>query len=183
MKILVLSNVPGSVDRIVDILHTHHNVIAKEANIAESTIASTAAEQLAKKAYDQVIVVARDPIQAGMLLNKKEKVDAAVCHTPEDVKLAKSNGANVIIIRDINSAAAHEIIATAASVSLRGLKIPQFRMPEVHQSQLEREEPAAKRRGIMGSKNAKAEQKEGPPRRAADPNSVVGKIKDYLGIL
>ncbi len=177
MKILVLSNVAGSVDKIMDILQSHHNVIAKEANIAESTMASTAADQLAKKAYDQVIIVARDPIQAGMLLNKKEKVDAAVCGSLEDVKLAKANGANVIVIRDINASSAHEIIANAASPSLRGIKIPQIRLPETKPQ-------VSQTRGTSDNKkNDEKEDEEEAPRRRANPNSLTGKIKDYLGIL
>ncbi len=188
MRLLVLSNVPGSVDKIVDVLQSRHNVIAKEANMAESTIASMASEQLKGKSYDEVIVVARDPIQAGMLLNKKEGVDAVVCSTLDDVRLAKDNGANVIVIRDINSASVHEIVAQAAGMSFRGLKMPEMRMPEVHmpQAQPRQQEREAPRRGILGSRKAKRPEpveEEEAPRRGQKSGKIVDKIKDYLGII
>ena len=187
MKILVLSNVLGSVDKIVDVLHDRHNIIAKEANMAESTMATTASEQMKEKAYDQVIVIARDPIQAGMLMNKKEGLDAAVCNSVEDVKLAKDNGANVIVIRNIHSESVPEIVAEAASISLRGFKMPQIKVPEVRIPQAAPRQPQQpdQRHGILGSRKARREpeEEESRPARTSHPGSLVDKIKDYLGIV
>lgn len=173
---------------LVDILRSHHNVLAKEANMAESTMAGAAAEQLKEKKVDRVIVVARDPIAAGILLNKKEGVEAAVCSSVDDVRLAKDNGANVIIVRDINSGTAHEIIVNAVGGSLRGFKMPQIKVPEVRVSRAPQAQPerTESRHGILGRKKAKRQpepEEEKEPMRTAHPNSIVGKIKDYLGIV
>ncbi|MDE1873794.1 MAG: hypothetical protein KGI04_01590 [Candidatus Micrarchaeota archaeon] len=204
MKILVLSNVLGSVDKIVDVLHDRHNVVAKEANMAESTMAGTAADQLNAGTYDQVIVVARDPIQAGMLLNKKEGVDAAVCGSVDDVTLAKSNGANAIVIRDIDADSVHEIVAQAAGISLRGLRMPQMHAQPQQQARPQRVErssepsaplfkmPAFKMPQLLPKQQArnqvqkKAKQpapEEYQPPRTARSGSMKDKIKDYLGII
>jgi len=200
MKILVLSNVLGSVDKIIDVLGERHNVVAKEANMAESTMASTAAEQLRAKAYDAVIVIARDPIQAGMLLNKKDGVDAAVCGSVDDVNLAKSNGANAIVIRDIHSDSAAEIVAQAAGMSLRGLRIPHMRAPQQAEEVAEQREPLFKlpsfrmpsllpkrqdsRRTAPGQKREAQPAPEAAAQpRAARSGSIKDKIKDYLGIM
>lgn len=162
MKILVLSNVLGSVDKVVEVLNDRHNVVAKEANMAESTMANAAADQLNSKMYDAVIVIAKDPIQAGMLLNKKEGVDAAVCGSVDDVNLAKSNGANAIVIRDIESDAVEGIVAQAAGLSLRGLRIPQFRAPQ----------QAAQR---AGPAQAKAQRTQEP----AEPSAPLFKMPSF----
>jgi hypothetical protein len=186
VRLLVLSNIPGSVDRIVDILQTHSNIIAKEASMAESTMASMVAEQLKNRSYDQAIVVARDPIQAGILLNKKDGVQAVVCHSIDDVRLAKENGANVIVIRNMSSDSAAEVIAQAAGMSARGIKMPQIRMPEslLPQQQPKQQEKEPQKRGILVSRKAKKpEPEEEEPRRGSHSGKMMDKIKDYLGIV
>ena len=192
MKLLVISNVSGSVDKIVDILQNRSNVIAKESNATSATIAPSAAEQLSSGAYDMVLVVARDPIGAGMLLNKQEGIDAAVCNSVDDVKLAKDNGANVIVVRDIDSAALQDIVVQAAGggfahgMKMPQVKMPQMKMPEMKMPQMgqkqqpEREEK--KQKSIMAKKQ-KEEEEEVEERHTSNDGTLIGKIKDYLGIL
>ncbi|MDE1855210.1 MAG: RpiB/LacA/LacB family sugar-phosphate isomerase [Candidatus Micrarchaeota archaeon] len=212
MRLLVLSNVAGSMDKVVDILQSRHNVVAKEANISESTIAANAESQLSSKAFDVIIVVARDPIQAGMLLNKKEGIDAAVCSSVEDVQLARNNGANAIVIRDINSDLLHDILSEVTGGGLPRLKIPQIRVqqnaaapqqrarqaqePEEERAQLfkipsfkmpqliPKQQPVGKR-AMPSQKKAKqiAEPEEEERPRTPRSGSLVDKIKDYLGIV
>lgn len=192
MRILILSNVSGSVDKIVDVLQNSHNVTAKEANTSMATMAGTAAEQLRKGAYDEVFVVAKDPIGAGVLLNKQEGVIAVVCGSTEDVELAQQNGANVVVIRNIDSDTIYEIVTQAAGSGgmLRSIKMPQIKIPKVlpKQQQTQQEIPARedKRQKIVLANKARQEMEKDEEEESAHTphdNSVVGKIKDYLGIL
>lgn len=193
MRLLVLSNVPGSTDKIADILQNHSNIHSRDMpNVSNATIAQTAGEQLRGRSRDQVIVVARDPIGAGMLLNKQDGVDAAVCGSLDDVKLAKENGANVIVIRDINSNELQEIVAQAAGsggvthmIKMPQMKMPQIKMPETRapQPMPKQQEREEKRQKIVMPKKAKQEAQQEEQTRTHRSNGVVDKIKDYLGIL
>ena len=193
MRLLVLSNVSGSVDKIVDVLHKNHNVVAKESNASVATMASMAAEQLAKGACDQVIMVARDPMAAGVLLNKQEGVVAVVCNSTDDVRLAKDNGANVIVIRNIDADELHEIVVQATgtggvmgSIKVPQIKMPAVKMPDIMPKQQSREEMPAqepKRQKIVFAKKPKQEVQREDDVRTPNDGTIVGKIKDYLGII
>lgn len=202
MRLLVLSNVSGSVDKIVGLLQSNQNIIAKESNATTITMARTAAENLRNGTYDTVIVVARDPIGAGMQLNKQDGVNAAVCGSSEDVKLAKEDGANAIVIRDINADELQDIVVQAAGSGgvMHGIKMPQIKMPEVKMPQFaqkEKEEEVEaegeeaprreeKRQKMVSSRKAKeAEEEEAyeEEMHTSSDDSIVGKIKDFFGII
>jgi ribose 5-phosphate isomerase RpiB len=200
MRLLILSNVAGSVDKIVDSLGKNHNVIAKESgSTSPATMANTAAEQLKNGKYDEVIVIAKDPIGMGMLLNKQEGVVAAVCGSTEDVSLAKQNGANAIVIRDIDSEELYSIVVQAtgsggmiSSIKMPQVKMPQLKMPEMKMPQLPRQQLKQeaqpredKRQRLVAQKKPKqeAEDEEEEERPPSNDSGIVGKIKDYLVIL
>ncbi|VVB77426.1 Ribose/Galactose Isomerase [uncultured archaeon] len=196
MKLLVLSNVPGAVDRVIDLVQQHGNVVAKESMMTNDAIAYTAQGELHNGTYDQLIVIAKDPIGAGMILNKQEDVEAAVCDSAEDVKMANSNGANVIVIRNPDSDSLGDILNEAvgrsgASKIAAGIRIPSFaRKPEPRPAQgqaqvqrRERERPMpAPKKVELSKEEAEAEEKLESLKTARNGN-LVGKLKDALGIL
>ncbi len=189
MKLLVLSNVSGSVDRVVDLLNSN-NVVAKETSTPMSGIAKTAGEQLRNGGYDMVIVVAKNPIGAGMLLNKQDGVEAAVCGSVDDALQAKENGANVIVIRDIDSDELHDILAASLGHgSIMGrmkleVKVPEIKVPQIPKVDLKMQKGAAEERRpakIMKKPRQAAEEEE--EIKGSDGMTLIGKIKDYLGIM
>lgn len=214
MKLLVMSNVPGSVDKVVDIVERSNNVVAKETSATTSGIAHAVGEQVRNGSCEQAIVIAKDPIGVGMLLNKEDGVEAAVCSSIEDAQLAKENGANVIVIRDFMSEDLHDIVAQAVGGHGgmgKGLKLG-IKMPQIMQKQHEKEEekeekkaeekreeereakreekkeeqrlPKEKQKAMAERKAEQAESDEDDEgTHTSNDKSLVGKIKDYLGIV
>ncbi len=198
MKLLVVSNVSGSIDKIVDAVQQSHNVVAKEVSVSTSALAQTVGDQLRGGSYDEAIVIARDPIGAGMALNKQEGVEAAVCSNLEDAQLAKKNGANVIVIRNLDSEEVMDVIneSVGSGGMIRNLK--NIKMPKMPQKQAAVEEepepqaqaPAPKEKPRAAKMGKKAEpqqpaEEEQEPEEASPPSrpGIVGKIKDFLGIM
>ncbi|MEM3781710.1 MAG: hypothetical protein QXT43_01985, partial [Candidatus Micrarchaeaceae archaeon] len=70
MRILVLSNVPKSVDTVVYGLG-NSNIVAKETSLTSAELADSVAGELGS-GYDVCVVLAKDPILVSMLLNKKD---------------------------------------------------------------------------------------------------------------
>ena len=67
MKLLVLSGVSGSVDRVVDIIQQSNSVVAKESTMTNDALARAAQDALGAGSYDLILVIAKDPIGAGMV--------------------------------------------------------------------------------------------------------------------
>ena len=160
MKLLVLSNVPGSVDKLVSIVQKSHSVVAKESVMTTDQMVRSVAEEIESGNYDQVVVAAKDPIKTGMLLNKCEAVQAAVCGSVDDVEQARESGANAIVIRDTNSDELYGIVSKIAesgmthtirssikapSLSILKKKAPARQWPSFHKEK-ERQESRRKRR-------------------------------------
>jgi len=196
MKLLVLSNVTGSVDRVVDLIQQSSNFVAKESNMTNDAITRAAQDAIASEAYDLVVVVAKDPIGAGMALNKQKELEAAVCGSADDAKLAKDNGANVIVIRDVRSDALNDILVAAgggASVSNKikaGIRLPSFgRGKEASEEQDEEDEddqrpPAPKARKAQAKKEDAEDEKEEEKLEGRSPRKgLIGKLMDALGIV
>jgi len=186
MKVLIISNVPGSVDLLVDILESNHNVIAKEINASTYVLAQAAAEQIRKGIFGNAIVVAKDPIGVCMALNKHEGVNAAVCNTSEDVELAKSNGANVIALRDINSSELPEMVSLIVSGGIAENIRANIRLPRVFPKKTTVEEKVngerqQQARAPKSQETQKEEQYE--EFKPSGRQDIISKIKDYLGIL
>ena len=51
MKFLVLSNIPGGVDRVVDAVQQRNSVVAKESGMTNDAMARTASEDLRNGLY------------------------------------------------------------------------------------------------------------------------------------
>jgi Ribose/Galactose Isomerase len=192
MKLLVLSGVSGSVDRVVDILQQSNSVVAKESTMTNEALARAAQAALETGTYDMVMVIAKDPIGAGMLLNKREEIEAAVCGSADDARLAKDNGANVIVIRDAGSDSLGDIlkeVSGSAGLSQRlraSVKIPAL----VKRQDAEDDEdpgPVPKAKKAPAKKPAEEEDDSADEQKlaslSAQRKGLVGKLKDALGIL
>lgn len=198
MKILVLSNVIGSVDKVVDMVQQGNSVVAKESPMTTEGLARSARTALKDGEYELVVVAAQDPIGAGMLLNKQDGIDAAVCDSAEDASAARDNAANVIVIKDVRSEALEDVLGTftgsggSPQKPKAGIKMPSFgkrRAPEgAGQSVL-----APKAKKVPPSKKAAAgEGDEGDDDgedesklEALEPQrkDIIGKLKNALGII
>lgn len=194
MKLLVLSNISGTTDMVLDALGDSVNVVAKEANLATDAMAGIVIEQMNRRAYDRILIIAKDPIGAGIAMNKQEGIEAAVCGSVDDVRLANDNGANVIIIRDPHSKDFESILDAVAQSGgmLKGLKL-NVKMPKLapKQENVATSAPAALQRPKKKKPAPEEEQEEEAPQPEPAPEDedvaprkgVVGKLKDYLGIM
>ncbi len=193
MKMFVLSNIPGSTDRVIDALGDSVNVVAKESAMTTDALAGIVSEQMQKHAYDMVLVLAKDPIAAGMLMNKQEGIEAAVCSSADDVSSASESGANVIILKDPKSKDMDAILyqVTQSKGLLKGLKLsvklpkPAPKPEAEEKEEDEEKEPAPPR---LLKRKEKPKQEEPEPEQADDAQrpprkGITGKIKDYLGIV
>jgi hypothetical protein len=194
MKLLVLSNVSGSTDAVVDALGESGRVVAKEVNLAIDAMAEMASEQMKKHSYDKLLVITKDPMRAGIIMNKQEGINAAVCGSADDVTMANESGANAIIIKDIYSREFQEMMRNVASSGavLQGFKL-NFKLPTMPKKQESEPEEHDKKNDerVSEARNAeKAREKEREREESLrkDPSGqprdgVVGKLKDYLGII
>ena len=195
MKMFVLSNIPGSTDRVLDALGDSVNVVAKESAMTTDALAGIVSDQMEKHAYDIVLVMAKDPIAAGMMMNKQEGIEAAVCSSAEDVSSASESGANVIILKDPKSKDLDAILyqVTQSKGLLKGLKLSvklpkPAPKPEADEKEDEEKEPAPHRLLKRKDKPKQEEPEEPEPEQddgAQRPprKGITGKIKDYLGIV
>ena len=193
MKLLVLSNVPGSVDKLVSIVQKSHSVVAKETSMTTDQIVRSVAEEIESGTYDQVVVAAKDPIKTGMLLNKCDQVQAAVCGSVEDVEQARESGANAIVIRDTDSGELYGIVSKivesgmthtirssikAPSLSILKKKAPGRQWPSFHKDKPTQPEPQEEE-NVVTEDYADEELEEVSSKR----KGIIGKIKNALGIL
>lgn len=194
MKLLVLSGVPGSIDGVVDIIQQSNSVVAKESAMTNDALARSAQDALASGSYDLILVIAKDPIGAGMVLNKKGEVEAAVCDSAEDARLAKDNGANVIVIRDVRSDALGDILGEVSGsqgVSQRiraGIKMPSLGKRQEAEGKDEEEKSASVPKARKAPANRQAEEEGGEDEEklrslSSQRKDLLGKLKDALGIL
>jgi hypothetical protein len=189
MKVLVLSNVPGGVDDIVSLLEGQHSVTAKEAASAPQELAEAAAAQLASGSYAMVVVVAKDPVAVSIALNKKEGVVAAVCNTAEEAQLARRNAANAVVVKEMERGQLDEILSIAISGSGVFKRIGDMarQQPKAQERLSVKPVPDQKaQKAFAQGGQAKRQEREqqGEAQMPQKPRSgVVGKLKDYLGIV
>jgi Ribose/Galactose Isomerase len=194
MKLLVLSGIPGSVDGVVDIIQQGNSVVAKESTMANDAIARAAQDALDAGSYDLILVIAKDPIGAGMVLNKREGLEAAVCDSADDARLAKDNGANVIIIKNVRSGALSDILKEVSGSAGIPQKIrASVKMPSIGKRREADEDsedgedaraPRAKK--TPAKKQVEEDDSEGEAKLeslSAQRKDLLGKLKDALGIL
>lgn len=100
MKVLTISNVPGSVDNIVDVLDKEGvSVVAKEGDYNLETLAQHVSDYLKQGNFGIVIVVPDDYVGASMLLNKYDHIRAALCSSRNDIEMANRHNVNTIILK------------------------------------------------------------------------------------
>ncbi len=100
MKVLAVSNVEGWTDRIVDLFEDKDvNIVAKESAGKLRDVGAMVSEAMAKGIYEYAIVAVDDHVGATVVLNKYENLRAAECSSGEDLKLARDNSVNVIIVK------------------------------------------------------------------------------------
>ncbi len=97
MRVFLISNVPGSIDRLVDMLGQVCSVVAKEVGSDVNGMGKSVNEAV-KNGYGLVIAVPDDPVAAGMQFNKYDAVNAASCSSDDDIKKAFADSANVLIL-------------------------------------------------------------------------------------
>jgi hypothetical protein len=191
MKILVLSNVIGSVDRLVDMVQQGNSVVAKESPMTTEGLARSARAALKDGSYDLVVVAAQDPIGAGMLLNKQDGIDAAVCDSAEDAAAAKDNAANVVVIKDVRSDATEDILGTFAGVSAAAqrpkatAKLASFsKRPDAAKKEAApRKAPPARQEEDEDGDDGDGEDESRLEAVSSGRKDLIGKLKNALGII
>lgn len=194
MRLLVLSNVTGSVDSVVGMIPQSNNVVAKELAMTNDAIARAAQDALKAGSCDLVLVIAKDPIGAGMVMNKKEEIEAAVCDSAEDARLAKGNGANVIVIRDARSGSLGDMLAeisgSAGVLQRATIRMPSFGRRQAPEGEAEEGEdqraPAPKAKRMQPRKQPEEDSGEDAAKLeslSSQRKGFVGKLKNALGIL
>lgn len=178
MKVLAISNSEGCVERIADVFEsTEASIVAKEEKESDDELFGRVSEAMGRGSYDYAIVVAGDHVAASISLNKFQNIRAALCDNREDMRLARSNGANVIIVR----ADQRKLDYLAAGVER------QKKRPE---KPAEQERAAPERKETKAAKEEKEEkmgQAEDEPDLEGEPRGggkgIMGKLKDSLGIV
>ncbi len=170
LKILAISNSEGCVERIVEAFeNTDANIVAKEEKEGDEELFGRVSEAMNRGNYDYAIVAVDDHIAASITLNKLQNISAAVCDSRNEVRLARSHGANVIIVK---------VDQKKFDYLAVGIE-KQKRKPEKMEQQ--REVPEKKE-----AREEKAGEEEEPEEDYAPRSSgkgLMGKIKDSLGIV
>jgi hypothetical protein len=98
MRFYIISNVSDVSERFSDFIEKRgFNVTLKEINSDIKNIAKIASNNVSS---GYVIVLVDDPILASMILNKENKINAALCDSENDIASALKDNANVFIIGD-----------------------------------------------------------------------------------
>ncbi|MEM0074294.1 MAG: hypothetical protein QXR85_00265 [Candidatus Micrarchaeaceae archaeon] len=189
MRILVLSNVPRSVDAVVNGLGSN-SIVAKEVNVQSGELADIAANELGN-GYDVCVVMAKDPILVSMVLNKKEGIMAAVCNSAADVALGKSSNANVFVIRDPKSQALGEITSAISKLGYNKgffkLQLPKFQsgLPGIQQQaqQAQQAKKQQKQKSEEIDDESEGQDNDNETGSGSSGKGLLGKIKNALGII
>lgn len=177
LKILAISNVEGCAERIVDALGNKDvSIIAKEESIGLELLSERVSAAMNKGAYEYAIVAVEDHVGATVLLNKSGSIRAAVCDSAEDVRLARKNDVNVMIVR-----------ADQKRFDYLGSGIAQAQKP---QERREKPEKAFESRKQEEKPRKQAEQEEDDQdeeeedyRKSGGKGGIFGRLKDHLGII
>ncbi len=103
MKILILGENEDDVENLVDMLNgLNQSLMGRVINGEGNDATVKGIQEGLNKGYDLVIVKIDNNIGTAMLLNKDKRINAAPCSTVYDIKLAKSNNANVILLSKNN---------------------------------------------------------------------------------
>lgn len=189
MKVLVLSNVPGGVDNAVSLLESQHSVTAKEATMTSRELADAAGAQLSSGSYAMAVIIAKDPVAVSLALNKKDGVTAVVCNSAEEAQLARQNSANAVVLAVMERDRLGEVLALAVSGSgvLKriGAIATKVQPPREQAQPVAKQAPDPKAQKAIVQERARRQQSDAEEERPQQqPRSgIMGKLKDYLGIV
>ncbi|MDE1762525.1 MAG: RpiB/LacA/LacB family sugar-phosphate isomerase, partial [Candidatus Micrarchaeota archaeon] len=185
MKAYLISSSSHDSDAIVNVFDAANvSVIAKEMQDDEEAISQV--EKVAEKGGADIIIFVTDNHQgAGIELNKMDGVRAAVCNDEDEVRAARSNNANVIII---NPKAANQEGVARAIVQGGGVgKLFQTRIAKKSQPAPKAAAPVSAPQRPQKPKQAQKqepqEEEEEPEQPRRSGGSIFDRIKDELGIV
>ncbi|MDE1847105.1 MAG: RpiB/LacA/LacB family sugar-phosphate isomerase [Candidatus Micrarchaeota archaeon] len=185
MKAYLISSSSHDSDAIVNVLDAANvSVIAKEMQDDDEAISQV--EKIAEKGGADIIIFVTDNHQgASIELNKIDGVRAAVCNDADEVKAARANNANVIILNP--KASDQEDVARAIAQGGGVGKLFQTRIAKKSQP-IQRAQsatasaPQKQQKPKQAQKQEVAEEEEQePPRKSG--GSIFDRIKDELGIV
>lgn len=107
----------GAVDELLSGIPDASGIIAKETETDTAKLVDYVRKAALDKNYSTCIVVPADHIWASINLNRDKMIRAATCLSKEDMRLAKENGANIIIIPKGNSATASDALGELFAAS------------------------------------------------------------------
>ncbi len=205
MKVLLVSNIPQGMDNVVTALNTDGaTVVTKEINANAKDMAKQAYDLFTNGNFDMIIAITDNSVAANIAFNKFDGTNAAVCETVDDASLAKENDANVIIIRDPESANVPEILEVVskrskfkignlrqAKVFSRPRPVAPKRQDQPEEEQVEQSAAPVQQTQGFGFLKPKPQQQQPQPRPmpsapiATGPRreGVMGWLKDELGII
>ncbi|MEM0094707.1 MAG: RpiB/LacA/LacB family sugar-phosphate isomerase [Candidatus Micrarchaeaceae archaeon] len=195
MKVLLISNMPNGADALsAELEGLGVNIVEKEVAGTLDSISNMVGSSMPGGNYDGILVITDNHIAAGIELNKKEGIRAAVCSMPNDVMVAAKSNANVIVVskesemRGIAKAVV-DSLGRQTKISMRGIvngikkhaaKPVQMQKIEGEDAQLraprpigERPKPEAEPKSEEGSEGLQQRK----PRRG-----LFGQLKEALGI-
>jgi len=147
--------------------------VAKETDADTDKLADSVRKAVSEKSYSICVVIPKDHIQASILLNRDKGINAAICSSDNDMRAAKENNANVIIIKQEE--------ATSATAMLAGLFAPYSNGSDAQKA---RAAPASPEKQPVSQAAKPSPKQEGASniKPSGSRDSMLKKLKYSLGI-
>ncbi|HUB92849.1 MAG TPA: RpiB/LacA/LacB family sugar-phosphate isomerase [Candidatus Saccharimonadales bacterium] len=185
MKILAISNVEGCAERIVEAFEdTDASIVAKEESDGTEELAEKVSQAIGRRVYEYAVVAVDDQVGATIALNKMGNIRAAVCDSAEDVRLARKNDANVMIVRA--SMKRFDYLAGAAGQAAKPERDAKQKKVFEMKKQEEKEEPKEQRKKQQQQEKEEEEEpedEEDDDYQKGSGKGMLGRLKDHLGII
>ncbi len=194
MKVLIISNMEGGIDALMESLDLEGvTIVTREVAGDSRSLAKQASGLLSSGKFNLVVALPTNPIAANLTFNKYEGIVSAVCRDMGDVKSARAENSNVMIIKSPGQDVGDIISAFVKGGGFGSLKIkmpdivksePQQRVQQQPQQEAPREAQAApvQRKPLIQFRREESPEEpaeESAPRRPG----ISGWIKDSLGII
>lgn len=190
IKILIITNIQSAADTMLDSIDFGGaTVVSREVSGDVRSLAKSTAALFVNGGYDFAIAITDNTVAASIALNKYDGITSVVCHDAEEARSARSQGVNVVIIKQNNTDIADSIVnAFAKGMGLQlKIKIPSITLtqtrPQPEEAKETRQVVAPKKQQAMpqAAQQERPERLDGPA-QASRPG-VMGWIKDSLGII
>ncbi|MDE1860111.1 MAG: hypothetical protein KGH72_00140 [Candidatus Micrarchaeota archaeon] len=191
IKILVISNVNGVTDSLIDGMDVPNaNIIARDFEGDVDALSKQVARLFKDRKFDYIVVIPDDVIEAGINLNKIEGARSVVCKFEADAEAAAAHKANIVIMDDPDSRIFNDLMGSllkghSGSSSRREPDSRQasifggFKKPQPQQKETKRvHEEKAEEKDVD-----KEERQQQAPRAGKRKGGLGGMLKDYLGIM